>query len=171
MKKLNYFLFFLLPLAFTSYAQEENSGITIRSGCRETHYYIDGVKVEVNKDTPNIISCQSLTQKSSSEDDFLSTRVFRLRDEKLDLAFHNAHTGNRVQLVLEIEDNEIKDFGYHNSTTNHPDLFETEKYFQYGEVEFLQRSGVLNSRELYELGFYYKSSLLKIHPYPQIINQ
>lgn len=144
MKNLTYFLILLLGIGFSSTAQEEMQNPLQQTDTLATEvefYYI-------NPCPP--LRTRSSTPKTYQAYDYNSrTRSFLMKEYYFDIAFHNAHSGNNIELYLLIDDTKIKDAHFTNVLTSN-NFIDVERYYQYGESEFYPlQLGFLHTQYLY----------------------
>ena len=162
MKTVNYFLLFLLTLSFSSTAQEEDAGITIRSCRGPLNYYIDGQRIQVVEALKTSKGTYYVNERPKGPVPLPKTgravkldsynRSHYLREQKLDLAFHNSHTRKTIGLALEMDRNMSFRKEYFTPTSRGNSFWEAEAFYQYGERELLNPRGILSN--LYF--FYYR---------------
>lgn len=170
MKTINYFLFFLLILSFSSTAQEENAGITIRSCRGSINYYIDGVKVEPaqrNKISDGLYYIGEYPQGPTALPIPRGTvkwnaynSHYLMREKRLDLAFHNTHTGQQLGMVIRIDSHQFAKSDYLIATSANLSFWEAEHYDAYGEEHWLQPSGIIKTSQI----FYYSEGKIEMKP-------
>lgn len=144
MKALNYFLFFFLTISFSSTAQEEilNNPHQSDSIASEVDFYY------INPCPPiRTARIKPTTYRGYDYDAW--SRSFLMREYYFDIAFHNAHTGKNVGLVMTIDDGEIQSADFKNRTAISNDVIEVERYYTYGQQEFMQQPGLLHPRDLF----------------------
>ena len=161
MKTVNYFLLFLLTLSFSSTAQEEDAGMTIQLS-NPSYYFIDGQRIQVVEVLKTSKGTYYVNERPKGPVPLPKTgravkldsynRSHYLRDQKLDLAFHNSHTGNSIGLALEMDRNMSFRKEYFTPTASGNSFWEAEAFYQYGERELLNPRGILSNLYL----FYYR---------------